>query len=203
MTMTEKKRSFFDDLSPGWHENNIFNDRERTLLDEVLPGEELGRGGVVIDLGGGTGRFANYLIDIYPLRCLVLDISSGMLTEAGRYSAHPLLHRVQADAHHLPLDDASIRFVFSFCSFPHFDRKDDVLRECRRVLIPGGIIMILHACSREQINHFHAAQREVIAGDYLPPLECFRDWGRKLELIPEYLEDGQDCFLVRYRKPSA
>ncbi|MFH1037957.1 MAG: class I SAM-dependent methyltransferase [PVC group bacterium] len=196
-----EKQHYFDRLSSGWHENNSLTIRERELLRDVLPPGELSRGGVVLDLGGGTGRLVEFLLADYPLCCLVLDLSYGMLKEGCRCYGHPSAVRIQADACRLPFSGESVRCIFSFCSFPHFDRQEEVLRECRRVLVPSGVFVILHSCSREEINRFHALQSAPVANDRLPSLERFRDWGTALRWIPERLENSPQRFLVRYRKP--
>ena len=196
------KAEFFDDLSPNWHQENILTSREQELVRSILPPSELSRGGFLLDLGGGTGRLSEYLASSYPLSCLVLDISHGMLREGREHSPYSALNRVQSDAHRLPLRDESIRLVFSFSAFPHFERKKEVLRECRRVLLPGGSLVILHSCNREAINLFHSAHSAVIADDHLPPLECFRQWGEDLKWPIKKMEDNRESFLVHFIKPA-
>lgn len=196
-----KKAEFFDALSPNWHQENILTPREQKLLQSILPPSKLSRGGLLLDLGGGTGRLSEYLAASYPLSYLVLDLSHGMLSSGRKHCPHPAINRVQSDAHRLPLPDKSVRFIFSFCSFPHFERKEEVLRECRRVLVTGGSFVILHSCSREEINLFHSAKSSVISDDHLPPLESFRQWGEKFKWIPEKMENNRELFLVHFVKP--
>jgi ubiquinone/menaquinone biosynthesis C-methylase UbiE len=196
-----KKAEFFDNLSPNWHQENILTPREQELIQSILPPSELSRGGLLLDLGGGTGRLSEYLAASYPLSYLVLDISHGMLRAGLDLSPHPAVNRIQSDAHLLPLQDESVRFIFSFCSFPHFERKEEVLRECRRVLMPGGSFVILHSCSREEINLFHSSHSSEISTDHLPPLECFRQWGDELKWTIEKMENNRELFLVHFVKP--
>ncbi len=196
------KAKFFDNLSPSWHQENILTPREQELIQSILHPSELSRGGILLDLGGGTGRLSEYLAATYPLSYLVLDISLGMLREGREHSPHPALNRVQSDTHRLPLQDESVRFIFSFCSFPHFERKEEVLRECRRVLVSGGSFVILHSCSREEINLFHSTHSSVISGDHLPPLESFQQWGVKLKWTPKKMENNRELFLVHFVKPE-
>jgi len=197
-----KKARFFDALSTNWHQDNILTPREKNILQSILSPSELSRGGILLDLGGGTGRLSEYLVTLYPLSYLVVDISHGMLKTGIEQSPHPALNRVLSDAHRLPLPDESVRFIFSFCSFPHFERKEEVLRECRRVLVSGGSFVILHSCSREEINHFHSSHSSEISGDHLPPLECFRQWGKKMKWDTEKMENNRELFLVHFVKPE-
>ena len=191
------KESFFDGLSSSWHRENRLTSRERELvLSALLPGE-LSRSGPILDLGGGTGRLVEFLRPLTDTRLLVFDLSGRMLSQSPPV---PFL-RVQGDAHYLPLRDRSVGLIICYCAFPHFDRKEMVIRECQRILRPGGGLVILHSCGREDINRFHSAQQEVIAGDLLPPLPTFRSWGIASGMIPERLQNSRECFLVRYRNP--
>ncbi len=192
-----EKRVFFDRLAPAWHRDNLLTAQNRDLLRSVLPPEVLDIPGLVVDLGGGTGRLAGFLREVNANPLLVFDLSRRMLRELRDGS----VHRVQGDAHHLPLRDRSVRLVFCFSAFPHFERQLEVLKECRRILRPGGYFVVLHDCSREEINRFHSAQAPVIAGDHLPSLAWFRRWGEKSGMIPERLENRRERFLVRYQKP--
>ena len=202
-TILNKKEKFFDDLAANWHQENILTPREQELLKSIIPNSGLSRGGILLDLGGGTGRLSEYLAALYPLSYLVIDLSHDMLRTGIGHCSHPALNRVQSDAHRLPLRDESVWFIFSFCSFPHFEGKEEVLRECRRVLVPGGSLVILHSCSREEINHFHSAHSHVISSDHLPPLERFQQWGGKLQWTQIRMENNRELFLVHFVKTAA
>ncbi len=191
------KEVFFDRLAPEWHGENLLTPRERDLILTALPNGELPRTGPILDLGGGTGRLAEFFHRISASPLLVLDLSRRMLSHSP--PAH--FHRLQGDAHFLPLRERSVGLVFCYCAFPHFERKAEVVRECRRILRPGGCLVILHGRGREEINRFHSAGSEVIAGDHLPPLPAFRNWGKAAGMIPERLRDSRESFIVRYRKP--
>ena len=93
--------------------------------------------------------------------------------------------------------------IYCFCAFPHFQRPEEVIRECRRVLLPGGGLCIVHGSGREEINRFHSRQEGAIAADLLPPLESFRRWGERFGLVPERLEESAERFLVLYRRPTS
>lgn len=193
----QEKKDFFDRLAPDWHRENCLTGQARNLLIDALAPGVLALPGPIVDLGGGTGRVAEFLSGVAVSPVLLFDLSRRMLEERPDVPAH----RVQGDAHSLPLRDRSIRLVCCFSAFPHFERKLEVIRECRRILLPGGVMVILHEWGREEINRFHSAQSPAISGDHLPPLESFRKWGEMTGMIPERLEDGRKRFLVRYRKP--
>jgi malonyl-CoA O-methyltransferase len=96
----------------------------------------------VLDLGAGTGHASLALKRRYPAsRVVALDLAEGMLKLARRRQT--LLRRfarVCADATALPLRDASVDMVFSNLMLQWCNDPDTVLRECRRVLRPGGLL---------------------------------------------------------------
>lgn len=97
---------------------------------------------VVLDLGAGTGHSSKALRRRYRGAAVIaLDLSPGMLARAERQQAW--LRRfdpVIADAHRLPLQDASVDLVFSNLMLEWCHDPDAVFKEVRRVLRPGGLL---------------------------------------------------------------
>ncbi len=97
---------------------------------------------VVVDLGAGTGQATIALKRRYPSsRVLALDLAPRMLAQARRrQTLWRRFDRVAADAAALPLRDASVDMVFSNLALQWCNDPDRVLRDCRRVLRPGGVL---------------------------------------------------------------
>jgi malonyl-CoA O-methyltransferase len=97
---------------------------------------------VVLDLGAGTGHASLALKRRHHTSQVVaLDLAPGMLQEAGRrQTLLRRFRRVCADAAALPLRTASVDLVFSNLMLQWCNDPDAVLRECRRVLTPGGLL---------------------------------------------------------------
>ena len=97
----------------------------------------------VLDLGAGTGHAARSLQRRYrSAQVLAVDFSPAMLRQSRRPLS--LLRRfacIAADAHRLPLPDASIDLVFSNLMLEWCHDPDLVFHEIRRVLRPGGLLM--------------------------------------------------------------
>lgn len=98
----------------------------------------------VLDLGGGTGRDAADLRRRYPrAEVILLDRSTSMLRRArARLGWWRPLRRLCADAATLPLADASMDVVVSNLLLPWVADVPAVLGECRRVLRPGGLLLL-------------------------------------------------------------
>ncbi|QSP96597.1 malonyl-ACP O-methyltransferase BioC [Marinobacter salinisoli] len=96
----------------------------------------------VLDLGCGTGWFSRVLSQVPCVKDVTgVDLSAGMVEQA-RQQGGAQLSWLVADAERLPFPDQSFDIVFSnlmiqWCSDPR-----PVLRQCRRLLKPGGQLMI-------------------------------------------------------------
>ena len=106
------------------------------------------RGGRVLDIGSGSGRLAIELARRSPdaLKIIGLDMSREMLEKA-RFNARQAgvgdrVRFVQADASALPFPDGSFDLVISYASLHHWLDPVAVFNEARRVIKPGGTIII-------------------------------------------------------------
>ncbi|WP_372996200.1 malonyl-ACP O-methyltransferase BioC [Marinobacter sp.] len=96
----------------------------------------------ILDLGCGTGWFTRKLADMGQMELLTgVDLSPGMLREA-RQNSPEAIRWLLADAERLPLPDESYDLIFSNLMIQWCDDPCAVLQECRRVLRPGGLLMV-------------------------------------------------------------
>ena len=108
-------------------------------LDELLDYLPLDSENLLLDLGGGTGRAAEQLLD-HVNECIVLDSSYEMLLEAKKKTDRFL--NVQAVGEALPFRDKSLKQIFLNDSFHHITKQRETLVESFRVLKPGGKLII-------------------------------------------------------------
>ena len=117
-------------LSSGFRKPSF--DREAGL---VLAQLDLYRG-PWLDLACGPGALAERMLARAPERLVVAsDLSTAMLRQAARRSR---AFRVRADALHLPFADGAFGAVVNLAALDLYADPELALRECLRVLKPGG-----------------------------------------------------------------
>ena len=141
-------RRLFNDTAPYYDTvNRIFSlgsgnwYRRRCLVRAGL-----NSGQTVLDVAIGTGLIAQAALQIVGAHGEVigLDLSEAMLKEAQRKLGIPL---IQGMAEALPLADASVDFVVMGYAIRHIADLHACLNEFRRVLRPGGTLLLLEVSS--------------------------------------------------------
>jgi ubiquinone/menaquinone biosynthesis C-methylase UbiE len=73
---------------------------------------------------------------------LGVDLSTSMIAQA-RVRTNARLDFLHADAENLPLEDAGYDAVVNLISFHHYPNPDKAIAEFRRVLRPGGRLVLI------------------------------------------------------------
>ena len=112
---------------------------DRDCLDRLA--REVGKLGPICDLGCGPGQIARYL-HRQGVDTLGVDLSPRMVAEAQRLN--PEIHFHQGDMISLPDEDNSWGGLAAFYCILHIPREQIVsaLREMKRVLKPGGVLLM-------------------------------------------------------------
>ncbi len=145
MTPLPPVRREYDDLAARYDRRWARYTRESLeLFRPLLAGREAGR---VLDLGCGTGALPPLLAewDAGVRRYVGVDLSPGMLrVAAGKARAAALpagFAAASADA--LPFRDGAFDTVLSASSLHFWARPEAALGEARRVLRPGGRLLLV------------------------------------------------------------
>jgi ubiquinone/menaquinone biosynthesis C-methylase UbiE len=111
---------------------------DRQLLDRFA--ESL-QGGMICDIGTGPGHVARYLHDRGAKVCGI-DLSAEMVERARRLN--PGIDFRQGDMFGLDVPDETFTGITGFYALVNIPRSDVVraLRELRRVLKPGGLLLL-------------------------------------------------------------
>ncbi len=134
---------------------------ERRLLAEIAERVE----GRIADVGCGPGHVAAYLQE-QGADVIGLDLSPAMVEQAR--DLHPAVEFVVGDMRSLPLEDAALGGIVAIYSLIHIPREEvvAVLREFRRVLRPGGRLLVSFHIG-EEIRHFDEWWGEQVNLDFV------------------------------------
>jgi len=137
-------------------------------------------GAPVADLGCGMGTTVDHLRRHHRLRAVGLDCSAGMLGHARQKDSR--LPLVRGDASCLPFEDGRLAAVLCECSLTLVDDIDAAWREIRRVLAPGGFLVLTDIYVR--------APRQAAGLSMLPGASCLRGAKSRDEIVGRMQRSG-------------
>lgn len=144
---------------PGMNGRMAYEHRHRYLW-----AREFVAGGVVLDIACGEGYGSSLLADCAK-RVVGLDIDAITVARAKtRYGAQRGIEFVEANCIHTPFPDAVFDVVVSFETIEHIAEQEQFVAEMRRVLKPGGLLLISTPNRKENLdatgrnNPFHVKE---------------------------------------------
>lgn len=137
----DKVAAMFDDVAPGYDRTNAILSMGTSALWRLATVRALGivPGDRILDIAAGTGTSSSAIARA-GARVTALDFSAGMVA-VGR-QRHPDIDFVEGDATALPFNDASFDAVTVSFGLRNVQDPRKALAEMRRVLVPGGRLVI-------------------------------------------------------------
>ena len=150
--LADQVRLLFDAKAATWPQKYAPDGRLAGRLTRFAAavGHHVTAGGHVLDLGCGTGELARHMGAAW-LRVTGCDISAEMLARAAAGDPDGAVEWVELDAgwRRLPFESATFDAVVAASVLEYVDEPAAVLRECARVLRPGGVVL----CTVPDLNH--------------------------------------------------
>jgi 2-polyprenyl-3-methyl-5-hydroxy-6-metoxy-1,4-benzoquinol methylase len=140
-------------MIPTFHKGRIIYGEHVARYHAVLP---LIAGRKVLDIACGSG-YGTHLLSSRAEHVTGVDISADAIQHAwGHFTAANVDYRL-GSATQIPLDDASVDVVVSFETIEHIQGYRQFLAEVKRVLRPGGQLIVSTPNKDEFLpgNHFH------------------------------------------------
>ncbi len=169
--MTERYVDY-DRIAPGYDQRFVVGSGHRgiaAVLQALAKDQEVER---ILEMGCGTGHWLSGLFS--SAGTLVgLDLSAGMLAQAqAREEGFSL---VRGRACETPFTDACADLVYCVNAIHHFQRRHDFVLEARRLLRPGGMLVVAGMDPRAHRHRWYIY--DYFLGTYETDLERFPSWG--------------------------
>jgi SAM-dependent methyltransferase len=152
-------RAFFSARAATW--DTKFGD-DLPAYSAAITQARIPPGGVVIDVGCGTGRALPALRQAVGPRGTVVavDLTPEMLRHARAKGRTAYATVILADARHLPFATASADAVFAAGLITHMPDTEAGLRQLARVTRPGGLLIVFHPSGRAALAARHGRTLE-------------------------------------------
>jgi glycosyltransferase involved in cell wall biosynthesis/ubiquinone/menaquinone biosynthesis C-methylase UbiE len=143
-------KKYYSKLNPSCYEEERFKGKAGRWIDylEKRAFSDLDMFGsrcdsVVADVATGTGRMIEVLINNKVNKVVYgVDINKNMLALAKKkFKNQRKVKLLEGDVYNLPFRNEQIDKIFGGRIFMHIDKKDSFLKEIRRVLKPGGLLV--------------------------------------------------------------
>ncbi len=142
-------RKMFDAIAPTY---DLLNRMMSLGLDMKWRREAVSflaekRGGRFLDIAAGSGDVSLELLALNPSRIVATDFAPEMLRvfrkKLEERREHAAIHLVLCDALRLPFRDSSFDGTIVSFGIRNFADREEGLREMLRVLVPGGLSVVL------------------------------------------------------------
>lgn len=174
------------------------------VLREALIHHGLQKNHYVIDVGCGSGRLAKPLSEYLTGKYLGIDVVPQLIDYACKLVGRPDWRFEMAQGLTIPEADGKADMVCFFSVLTHLLHEESFvyLREARRVLKPGGKILLSFLDFRIA-GHWEIFQNNNLKGIGISsqPLNVFistdmlRQWARHLDLEIEVIKDGDEPYV--------
>jgi SAM-dependent methyltransferase len=150
----------------------------------------------IVDVGAGTGIWSRALATRFGTHVYAVEPSSGMRARAVAARPHPEVTYVAGTADSLPLSDESVGAAWLSTVIHQFPDLQAAARELRRVLQPGGPVLIRsgYPGRQDEIELFHL---------FPGAMRVAETWPRLGRVISAFEDAGFDvAAFERVREPT-
>lgn len=122
-------------------ETHILNETSIEHLHRYAIAMELAKGKKVLDIACGEGYGSNLMATVAE-NVTGMDIDKATIEKAKQKYKKDNIIFLDADAENIPVTSHTYDMVVSFETLEHVKNLSQMIRECKRVLRPGGLLII-------------------------------------------------------------
>jgi ubiquinone/menaquinone biosynthesis C-methylase UbiE len=190
-------KEYFDKAASTW-DKRFYTSRLSSFLEKLVPEFGLEAGQNILDVGTGTGVLIPYLIRAVGPEGSVtaIDYSENMIQVCKTKHSH--LKNVTVELGNIEEDafpTESFDAVTCFGVFPHLENKEKALQNINHLLKPGGILVIAHALSSEELKAHHNNASSAVTHDVLPEKAEMKQLLEQMGLAGISIKDEPGCYL--------
>jgi len=193
------RKTYFNDVAETW-DKRYCTPQLASFLRKLVSQFGLKPGQNVLDVGTGTGVLIPYLVQMVGASGSVTAVDyAEKMVQIGK-SKHVHFDNVSVELHDIEEDglpSESFDAVTCFGLFPHLTKKEKALHNMRRALKPGGILIIAHALSSEELKAHHANVASSVVNDTLPEKAEMRRLLKRTGFTRIRIRDKRGCYLCK------
>lgn len=190
------EREFFDKIASCWDSTRAVDSPKITELVKMIGLEP---GFSVLDAGSGTGVLLPFIKEVVGVtgKITAVDFSANMLAKAeAKYASLGGISFAVADIMEFIPENGIVDAVVCFNFFPHIKDKQSFMTHIRRYLSKGGLLVIMHDISRQQVNAIHE-DSESVKNDRLAPGETVSGWLTTTGYQVTQIIDADDRYFIK------
>lgn len=187
--------------------DNLMLALDEKLFSELLNGIDINNK-VVADIGCGTGRHWQKILDAGPAKLIGFDVSENMLAMLQKKFPKAATHLIKE--HSLqPLQDQSCDVIISTLTIAHIENVTAALQEWARILKPGGIILLTDyhpaALAKGARRTFSSNGKTIAVKNHIHPIDKITALLKQLNIYPQRLieKNIDDSMRHYYEKQAA
>jgi len=198
------RKKYFNEAARTWDER-FYTQNLSSFLEKLVTQFGLEPGQHILDVGTGTGVLIPYLIQaVGPYGSVTaIDYSEKMIQMCKTKYLH--LENVNVNLKDIEEDafpPESFDAVICFGVFPHLENKKKALLNINHTLKHGGILIIAHALSSEELKDHHNSASSCVVNDVLPEEAEMIQLLEQTGFVGSRIKDEPRCYLCVAHKPS-
>ncbi|MCH5229490.1 MAG: class I SAM-dependent methyltransferase [Muribaculaceae bacterium] len=194
------ERSFFDELSSTWDDNEILSTPEK--IREILSFIEIQKNEDVLDLGTGTGVLLPYIAEKIGKqgKITAVDFSVGMLERArekfNRLEPFPEFLNKDFEKEKIP---GTYDHILLYSVYPHLQQPIATLNKLyRENLKVNGDIIIAFPCGPDFINNIHKERHS--ESELLPSATKLASILSQAGFKAEVIAESKEIYLIKIKR---